>query len=134
MTRDEERCAEARKFQQSSAAFKNGDLEALRAAVDDPALVPNGTMPLAIGTCLVYAIYHSPLTFIHTLLKIGADPNASVDDGFPPLIAALSCLRETPGSRKRTDVEEILRTTAHFRRGPKPARYQRLHASSHGGR
>jgi hypothetical protein len=118
MTRDEERCAEARAFQHLDAAFKNGDLEALRAAVDDPALVPNGAMPLAIGTCLVYAIYHSPLTFIHTLLKIGANPNASVADGFPPLIAALSCSRETPGSRKRTDVEEILRLLLTFGADP----------------
>ena len=102
MTREEERCAEARKFQHIDDAFQKGDLEALRAAVDDPALVPNGVMPLAIGTCLVYAIYHSPLTFIHTLLTIGADPNAAVDDGFPPLIAALSCSRAAPGSRKRT--------------------------------
>jgi hypothetical protein len=34
--------------------------------------VPNGRMPIAIGSCLVYAIYHSPLPFIRTLLEIGA--------------------------------------------------------------
>jgi len=108
MTSEDDRCAEARKFQQIDAAFQDGDLEALRAAVDDPAMVPNGVMPLAIGSCLVYAIYHSPLNFIHTLLKIGADPNAPAGDGFPPLIAALSCTRTVPGSRRRMDVEEIL--------------------------
>ena len=70
----------------------------MRAAVDDPAVVPNGRMPDAIGPCLVYAIYHSPLAFIRTLLEIGADPNAPVDDGFPPLIAALSCTRDVPGA------------------------------------
>ena len=53
------------------------------AAVDDPAVVPNGRMPDTVGSCLVYAIYHSPLAFIRKLLEIGADPNAPADDGFP---------------------------------------------------
>jgi hypothetical protein len=57
----------------------------------------------------VYAIDHSPLAFIRTLLEIGADPNAPVDDGFPPLIAALSCTREVSGSKPRTDVDDILK-------------------------
>jgi hypothetical protein len=91
------------------AAFTAGDLEALRAAVDDPSVVPNGRLPPGIGSCLVYAIYHSPLPFIRTLLEIGADPNASVDDGFPPLIAALACTREVSGAPRRTDVDEIVR-------------------------
>ena len=109
MTTEDERCAEARKFQRLNEAFKTGDLEALRAAVDDPALVPNGAMPHTIGSCLVYAIYHSPLSFIRTLLEIGADPNAPADDGFPPLIAALTCTRDEPGVNTRSDVDEILR-------------------------
>ena len=90
-------------------AFRQGDLGALRAAVDDPDVVPNGIMPLGIGSCLVYAIYHSPLAFIRTLLEIGADPNAPADDGFPPLIAALTCTRDVPGGPQRTDVDAILR-------------------------
>lgn len=90
-------------------AFLRGDLEALRSAVDDPAVIPNGRMPDAIGRCLVYAIYWSPLAFIQTLLDLGADPNAPVDDGFPPLIAALTKTRDEPGSLKRTDVDEVLR-------------------------
>ena len=90
-------------------AFCQGDLEALRAAVDDPADVPNGLMPLGIGSCLVYAIYHSPLAFVRTLLDVGADANAAVNDGFPPLIAALTCTRDVPGARRRTDVDAILR-------------------------
>jgi ankyrin repeat protein len=109
MTTEDERCAEARKFQRLNEAFKMGDLEALRAAVDDPALVPNGAMPHTIGSCLVYAIYHSPLSFIRTLLEIGADPNTPADDGFPPLIAALTCTRDEPGVNTRSDVDEILR-------------------------
>ena len=81
---EEERCAEARKFQRIDDAFRSGDLAALRDAVDDSAAIPNGLVPGTIGVCLVYAIYHSPLTFIRALLEIGADPNPPVDDGFPP--------------------------------------------------
>jgi ankyrin repeat protein len=71
------------------AAFCAGDLDALRAAVDHPELLPNGPMPQTIGSCLVYAIYHSPLSFVRELLELGADPNPSEHDGFPPLYAAL---------------------------------------------
>src|SRR4051812_46498520 len=106
---EEERCAAASRFREIDRAFAQFDLAALRAAVDDPALVPNGRMPDAIGQCLVYAIYHSPLAFIRTLLDLGADVNAPVDDGFPPLIAALSCTRDVPGAIRRTDVDEIVR-------------------------
>jgi uncharacterized protein len=101
-------------FQRIDQAFRKGDLDGLRAAVDDPAVIPNGPMPAAIGPCLVYAIYHSPLPFIRTLLEIGADPNAPSDLGFPPLIAALSCSREVPGSKKRTDVDQIVRLLLSF--------------------
>jgi ankyrin repeat protein len=90
------------------AAFLAGDLAALRAAVDDPAVIPNGPMPLAIGPCLEYAIYHSPLPFIRTMLELGADPNPSNHSGFPPLIAALSCSRTQPGSPARSDVIAII--------------------------
>ncbi len=109
MTPEQERCAEAQKLQRIDDAFHQGDLEALRAAVDDPLVIPNGRMPDSIGSCLVYAIYHSPLAFIRTLLEIGADPNSPVDDGFPPLIAALCCTREVAGATRRTDVDEVLR-------------------------
>lgn len=118
MTPEEERCAEAEKVRRIDEAFRRGDLEALRAAVDDPAAVPNGHVHDAIGACLVYAIYRSPLAFIRRLLEIGADPNAPPDDGFPPLIAALSCSREAPGTTKRTDVEEILRLLLSFGADP----------------
>ena len=56
MTSDEERCAEHERFKRIDAAFRAGDLAALR-AVEDPDAVPNGPMPLAIGPCLEYAIY-----------------------------------------------------------------------------
>jgi len=118
MMADDERCAEARKFERLDDAFRRGDLEALRAAVDDPDLVPNGPMPMTIGSCLVYAVYHSPLTFIRTILEIGADPNAPVDDGFPTLIAALSCARERPGINTRTDVDDVIRLLLSFDADP----------------
>jgi len=104
----EERCAEYERFRKIDGAFRAGDLAALRAAVEDPDVVPNGPMPLAIGPCLEYAIYHSPLPFIRALLEIGADPNPEHHIGFPPLIAALSCSRSQPGSPARPDVAEII--------------------------
>jgi ankyrin repeat protein len=102
------RCAEIDQFGRIDAAFRAGDLAALRAAVDDPAIIPNGPLPFAIGACLEYAIYHSPLPFIRTLLEAGADPNPSEHDGFPPLIAALTCSTSRPGAPARPDVAEIV--------------------------
>jgi uncharacterized protein len=113
-----EGCGDAERIMRIDAAFRAGDLGALRAAVDDPAAVPNGPMPTGIGSCLVYAIYHSPLPFIRALLEIGADPNAPADDGFPPLIAALSCSRDQPGARRRTDVDDIIRLLLAFGADP----------------
>jgi len=118
MNTDEERCARARVFERIHAAFREGDLDALRQAVEDPAIVPNGEMPDTVGRCLVYAIYHSPLPFIRTLLEIGADPNAPADDGFPPLIASLCKGREEPGSTRRTDVDDIIRLLLSFGADP----------------
>src|SRR5438045_1873406 len=118
MATEEERCAEAKKIQRIDDAFRKGDLDALRRAVDDPVAVPNGRMPDGIGPCLVYAIYRSPLPFIRTMLEIGADPNAPVEDGFPPLIAALTCARAAPGAPRRTDVDDILRLLLSFGANP----------------
>ena len=109
---------EHEQFRRIDAAFHAGDLAALRAAVDDPANVPNGPMPLAIGPCLEYAIYHSPLAFIRTLLEIGANPNPGDHIGFPPLIAALTCSNSQPGSPARSDVLDILRLLLEFGADP----------------
>jgi ankyrin repeat protein len=106
------------RFDKIDAAFRAGDLAALRSAVEDPESVPNGPMPLAIGPCLEYAIYHSPVAFIRTLLEIGADPNPTDHIGFPPLIAALSCTRSEPGSPARTDVVAIVRLLLEFGADP----------------
>jgi hypothetical protein len=114
MNTEDERCLQAAKLRRIDAAFREGNLQALREAFDEPSAVPNGIMPISIGSCLVYAIYHSPIHFIRTLLEIGSDPNRSVDDGFPPLIAALSCTRDEPGAPRRTDVDEIVRLLLQF--------------------
>jgi len=103
-----ERCRERRVFGRIDAAFRAGDFEGLRAALGDPAGFPDVSGPLAIGHCLEYAIYHSPLSFIRLLLDRGADPNYGNHAGFPSLIAALTCRRSTPGRPARDDAIEIL--------------------------
>jgi ankyrin repeat protein len=118
MKSDAERCAEYQKFNKIDAAFRVGDLAALRAAVEDPGSVPNGPMPLAIGRCLEYAIYHSPLPFIRTLLQIGADPNPEDHAGFPPLIAALSCSQRRSGAPGRPDVADVIKLLLSFGADP----------------
>jgi ankyrin repeat protein len=118
MKSDTERCAEYEEFKRIDNAFRVGDLNALRAAVDDPESVPNGPMPLTIGPCLEYAIYHSPLSFIRTLLEVGANPNPADHAGFPPLIAALSCSRPQPGSPGRPDVVDIIELLLSFGADP----------------
>ena len=52
------------------------------------------------------------------LLEIGADPNAPADDGFPPLIAALSCARQVRGAATREDVDDLLRLLLSFGADP----------------
>ena len=117
-TSDNERCAEAAAIRRIDGAFRDGDLNALRDALDDPAGFPNNPMPLAIGPCLEYAIYHSPLAFIRTLLELGADPNPWDHAGFPPLIAALSCSHPHPGAPGRPDVVAILSLLLEFGSDP----------------
>ena len=48
MQSEAERCAQAAGFMRLHTAVLSGDLEALRAGVDHPALFPNGPMALAI--------------------------------------------------------------------------------------
>lgn len=108
MSSENKRCADYRKFKIIDDAFRAGDLDALRAAIDDPKSFPNGPMPLSIGHCLEYAIYHSPLSFIRTLLELGADPDPADHAGFPPLIAALSCSRSHSGNPARNEVTAII--------------------------
>jgi hypothetical protein len=118
MTADDERCKEWARLDRIDAAFKAGDLAALRAEVDDPSIIPNGTPHLTTGSCLVYATYWSPRPFIRELLELGADPNAPADDGFPPLIATLSHTNDAPGSPRRPDVNDILRLLLRYKADP----------------
>jgi ankyrin repeat protein len=106
------------RFLRIDAAFRAGDLEALREVVGDANDWLENVLPPAIGPSLEYAIYHSPVPFIETLLALGADPNPQNHAGFPPLIAALSCTNEHPGAETRSDVPEIL--TLLLRRGADP--------------
>jgi ankyrin repeat protein len=75
-------------------------------------------MPLAIGPCLEYAIYHSPIAFVRTLLEIGANPKPEDHIGFPPLMAALSRSRSQPGSPARPDVLDIMKLLLEFGADP----------------
>lgn len=86
----------ARRFMAADAAYRCGDVHALRRALGDPADFPNCVQPAALGmgdTPLGYAIAWSPLAFIAELLALGADPNAQDPCGFPSLIAALTTAR-----------------------------------------
>lgn len=75
-------------------AFAAGDLETLRSLADEPSEFPNGRI-WPVGTYpLEYAIYHSPLPFIRTLIDHGADPNYRGEGSFPSILAALSTERE----------------------------------------
>ena len=120
----EERRAIHEEFRHVDEAFREGDMDALRAALGNPDDFPNTLLPLASfgpgGDCLEYAIYHSPLPFIRALLEVGADPNPPdhVHIGFPPLIAALSCVRSVPGSTARRDATEILALLLSFGADP----------------
>lgn len=80
--------------QRIEEAFRNGDLEALRSAAGDPPELPNCWLPAVFAPCLEYAIYHSPLPFIRTLIELGADPNYEAQSGFPSLFATLSTKRQ----------------------------------------
>jgi len=115
---EEERCAEARRFQRIHAAFVSGDVGGLRAALGEPDDFPNTWAGPGIGMLLVYAIYWSPLAFVRALLDAGADPNGHDNDGFPPIMAALSMLQDTPGANRRTDVTEVV--TLLLERGSDP--------------
>ena len=85
-------------------AFVNGDLGSIKYLLDDPPDFPNCRGQQGMGEIILeYAIYHSPLGFIRTLLDLGADPNYGDHAGFPSIIAALSTDRAD-----RLDIIELL--------------------------
>ncbi len=90
----------------ADAAYRAGDMAALRKALGDPPDFPNCRQAPELGVGdhpLEYAIYWSPLAFIEELIALGADPNYPDDAGFPSLIAALSS-----GRRDRYEVVRLL--------------------------
>ena len=100
--------SDADRFGVLDAAFRTGDLETLRRELGSLEGFPNVIAHRAIGPCLTYAIYHSPIEMVAALLESGADPNAPANDGFPPLIAALTCAIPTAGAKARTDVSQLV--------------------------
>lgn len=119
MTGEDERCAQARRFQRIHDAFVHGDLAGLRAALETTAGFPNASLGLEFGTPLVYAVFWSPLSFVRELLDAGADPSGHDDDGFPPIMAALTMLQPpAPGAVQRPDVAEVV--TLLLERGSDP--------------
>ena len=98
-----DRCESLRKFRALDAAYRPGDLVALRTALGDPTDFPNCRQG-DLAVCdypLEDANYWSPLSFIAEMLQIGADPNYADRAGFPSLLAALST--------DRPDRHDILR-------------------------
>ena len=82
-----------RQFQAVDAAYRAGDMAALRTALNDPDGFPNCPLPHGLGVSdypLEYALYWSPLPFIVALIDLGSDVNREDTAGFPSLIAALS--------------------------------------------
>ena len=84
-------------------AFQAGDLETLRSLAEDPSEFPNTPVFPITAYPLEYAIYHSPLPFIRTLIQLGADPSYEDEGSFPSLLAALSTERED-----RFEIVELL--------------------------
>lgn len=51
-------------------AYERGDLEGVKSGLGNPPDFPNCRGPSAVGEIIIeYAIYHSPLGFIRTLLE-----------------------------------------------------------------
>jgi uncharacterized protein len=85
-------------------AFKGSNLKELKAALGNPADFSNTRLDGTNAYCLEYAIYHSPVSLIRSLLELGANPNYEDAAGFPSLIAALSSER----SDKREIIELLI--------------------------
>ena len=103
MTLDDDRCREARALERIDHAFREGDLDALRAALDE-------SVRCRTARCRRRSAHASSTRFTAArspssarFLKLGADPNAPVDDGFPPLIAAFSTDGRARGGLRHRD-------------------------------
>ena len=93
-----------RQFKAADAAYRRGELAALRAALGNPEDFPNCPQPVewGLGTYpLGYAICWSPIAFIRELIGAGADLNYDDGTGFPSLIATMAT--------DRSDKHQILK-------------------------
>jgi hypothetical protein len=89
-------------FKAADAAYRRGEIEALRAALGDPENFPNCKQRIELGLGaypLDYAIHWSPVSFVRDLIAAGADVNYDDGAGFPSLISTIS--------PDRTDKHEI---------------------------
>ena len=89
--------------QKLAAAYRSGDLAAVKAALGWPESFPNTPQPMAAGCGdwpLASAINLSPLRFVRRLIDLGADPNYESLGGFPSLFAAIDA--------PRADVVELM--------------------------
>jgi hypothetical protein len=106
-------------FAVSTQRFVAGDFPSLQRELGADARFPNVVADPAMGACLTYAIYNSPIALVGALLEAGADPNWPDDDGFPPLIAAQGGSRLPPRlvrTRDRNRVQVML-AASRFRSG-----------------
>ena len=104
-----DRCEIHRRFQAADAAYRAGDVEALRRALGEPPDFPNCRQPFALGLGeypLEYAVYWSPIAFVAELIELGADVNYPDSSGFPSLVAALSTDRPDRGGILRLLLEK----------------------------
>jgi ankyrin repeat protein len=90
------------------AAFQSGDFATLARELGDRPDFPNVIVHDGFGSCLTYAVYHGPLRLVAALLDAGADPNWPSDDGFPPLIAAVTTSEPEPGATVRDDTDQLV--------------------------
>ncbi|MGZ3275727.1 MAG: ankyrin repeat domain-containing protein [Caulobacteraceae bacterium] len=100
METSEDRRETYRRFQQLTAAYRAGDLAAVKAALVWPEGFPNTPQPMELASGdwpLVTAINLSPLPFVRQLLDLGADPDYEAPDGFPSLFVALDSGRPDRG-------------------------------------
>ena len=91
-------------FRAIDEAFRDGEMDALRAALGNPADFPNTRLPpeLELGEVILHhAIYFSPIAFIAALIGNGASVRYVNSENIPPLFAAILSERDERGDIMR---------------------------------